>query len=98
MTYGYAIGACLHAIFVTASLIGVLLFLRAAWNMKAVELMQWAKWLLIIGILGSLLTGGLGGFGWKGMRGQKMMWQDGKMMDMKNMNEMMDKDTGMMGN
>lgn len=60
-----------------ALLLGVILFLRWAWMQKAADVLNWAKWLIVAGLIGTLLTSafGLRGYGWN----HKSMWKDGKM-------------------
>lgn len=69
-----AIGWCLHAGFVIASLVGVVLFIIWAMKLKQDQLKQWIIWLLVIGTIGGLLTAPFSFMGWRGMMGN---W-DGK--------------------
>ncbi len=64
----------LHALFATALFLGIVLFVIWAARLKSKVLIKWVTWLLVVGILGTLLTCG---FGWKGMRGMMGSWNGG---------------------
>ncbi|MBI4231595.1 hypothetical protein HY605_00060 [Candidatus Peregrinibacteria bacterium] len=72
--YGLATGWHFHMLFGTVLFVGVVfLFIWAIKSFDKKQLKKWTTWLLVIGILGTLLTGQLGFRGWKNM----MDW-DGK--------------------
>lgn len=74
-----AVGWCLHAGFVIATLVGVALFLVWAVKLKPDQLKQWVLWLLIIGSIGGILTAQYSFMGWRGMMGNNQGYiQDGK--------------------
>lgn len=74
---GVAFAWHLHAVFVLTAFIGGILFIAWAMKLKPDQLMKWVKWLLIIGILGTLVTSGASMQFWGMMRGGNMM-SDGK--------------------
>lgn len=60
------VGLHLHMVFATALFVGlVFFFVYAIKFMKKDDMKKWLMWLLIVGLIGSLLTCGLG---WKGMK------------------------------
>ena len=85
-----ALGWCLHAGFVLVSFVGGILFISWAMKLKPDQLKKWVMWLLIVGVLGSLITASYSFMGWKSMMlqngngywnmmgGQGMMNFDGK--------------------
>jgi|CXWL01.1.fsa_nt_gi hypothetical protein len=80
-----AIGLGLHCIFGAIALIGAILFVMWAMKMKADELKQWVKWLLIVGVVGLLISAPLAHRGFMAkrmMRDGMMMMKDGEMMKM----------------
>ncbi len=92
-----SVGHHVHMAFGLMLLVGVVLFMRWAWLLKADELMKWAKKLIIIGALGAILTACFGGGmrmkKHKMMRGDgdmKMMMMDGKWHEKKMTGEKMD--------
>ncbi|MDF2379036.1 MAG: hypothetical protein P1V18_02315 [Candidatus Gracilibacteria bacterium] len=76
----------LHMLSGVALLLGSILFLRWAWLQKPVELMKWVKWLVIAGVIGSLLSAALGIRGGN-RKHKKIMKNDEKMLE-----RMIDKD------
>lgn len=62
-----ALGWCLHAGFVITSFVGGILFICWAMKLKPDQLKKWVMWLLIVGILGSLLTASYSYMGWRTM-------------------------------
>lgn len=80
------LGMILHMLSGVALLLGSILFLRWAWLQKPVELMKWVKWLVIAGVIGSLLSAALGIRGGN-RKHKKIMKNDEKMLE-----RMIDKD------
>lgn len=70
---GLAFGWHLHVIFGFTALVGAVLFIIWASKLKAEKLKTWVLWALVIGILGTLLTGSWGMMGWQNMMGD---WND----------------------
>lgn len=77
-----ALGWCVHAGFVIVSFVGGILFISWAMKLKPDQLKKWVMWLLVVGILGSLLTSSYSFMGWKTMmRGGQDMMMNGSMMN-----------------
>lgn len=53
---GWAFGLHLYTIFMTALVVGIILFIIWAARLETKKLRQWVIWLLAIGIIGCLLT------------------------------------------
>lgn len=68
----------LHLVFVFTAFVGGILFLSWAMKLKPDQLKKWVQWLLIIGVLGTLLTAGASLQFWSMIRGGKMMSLDGR--------------------
>jgi len=64
-----AVGWCLHAGFVIASIVGVILFIVWAMKLKPDQLKKWVMWLLIVGTIGGLVTAQFSFMGWRSMMG-----------------------------
>jgi hypothetical protein len=63
---GFAFWQHVHWIFVFTTIVGLILFLRWAFeNLKKDNLKQWVIWLLIVGGVGMLLTSSFGKSGYR---------------------------------
>ena len=86
---GLALGLHIHYIFGGVLIFGAVLFaIWASKNLDKKALKNWALWLILAGLVGTLLTGGWGMRGWQNMMGNQDEEWGGEMLE--EMEEYMD--------